>query len=100
MFCLMLYGTLEFGRTTVHECYHKEILQLLSHSNNVATERKIMEYYSKKWSLWAIIKTRCGIKNGRPSFDCNAIRLGDKLRDLLFDLPFRMCRIKSKSNKT
>ena len=46
-FCLMLCGTLDFGRTTVHECYHKEILQLLSHSNHIATERKIMEYYSK-----------------------------------------------------
>ena len=44
-----------------------------------------------------MIKTRCGIKNGRPSFDRDAIRFADKLQDLLFYLPFRMFRIKSKS---
>ena len=96
-FCLMLYGTLEFGRTTVHECYHKEILQLLSHSNHISTEKKIVEYYSKKWPLWAMIKSGCGIKEDRPSFDSDARRLGDKFQEMLSDLPFRMYRAKSKS---
>ena len=44
-----------------------------------------------------MIKSGCGIKEDRPSFDSDARKLGNKFQEMLSDLPFRMYRTKSKS---
>ena len=45
-----------------------------------------------------MIKTGCGIKKDKPFCERDAIRLGDKFQEMLFDLPFRIYRTKSKNS--